>query len=202
MAPGVTVLTGLPTLFPKLVEARTYSERMFRIVFLNRLTPKDSRDAILKPIQSSPIKLSTEAIDTVVDLSGGYPYFIQFICREVYDVFIHQKAKGLPASVPTEEITRKLDTDFFAGRWGRATDRQRELLAVIASLDDAEEEFTVQEVVERSRKKLEKGFSASHVNQMLSALANAGLVYKNRHGKYSFAVPLLGQFVRRQGLVA
>ncbi len=31
--PFMLVLTGLPTLFPKLVEARTYTERMFRIVF-------------------------------------------------------------------------------------------------------------------------------------------------------------------------
>jgi hypothetical protein len=33
---------------------------------------------------------------------------------------------------------------------------------------------------------------------MLSTLNTAGLVYKNRHGKYSFAVPLLGQFIRRR----
>ena len=31
--PFMLVLTGLPTLFPKLVESRTYSERMFRVVF-------------------------------------------------------------------------------------------------------------------------------------------------------------------------
>jgi len=29
-------------------------------------------------------------------------------------------------------------------------------------------------------------------------LAEAGLVYKNRHGKYSLTVPLLGQFIQRQ----
>jgi hypothetical protein len=33
---------------------------------------------------------------------------------------------------------------------------------------------------------------------MLAALASSGLVYKNRHGRYSFAVPLFGQFVMRQ----
>jgi hypothetical protein len=33
---------------------------------------------------------------------------------------------------------------------------------------------------------------------MLGALQNVGLVYKNRHGRYSFAVPLLAQFIRRQ----
>jgi len=43
-----------------------------------------------------------------------------------------------------------------------------------------------------------KSFGGSHVNQILVAFSDAGLVYKNRHGKYSLAVPLLGDFVRRQ----
>ena len=78
---------------------------------------------------------------------------------------------------------------------------ERELVTCISLLDLEDEEFSVQEVVESSAKRLEKGFSASHVNQMLSALTNAGLVYKNRHGKYSFAVPLFSAFVRRQRLL-
>ena len=35
--PLMVVLTGLPTLFPKLVDARTFSERMFRVLFLQSL---------------------------------------------------------------------------------------------------------------------------------------------------------------------
>lgn len=73
-----------------------------------------------------------------------------------------------------------------------------ELLAVIADLPNCDHEFTVQEIVELSRKLLTKPFGSSHVNQMLSSLSAAGLVYKNRHGKYSFAVPLLGEFIVRQ----
>ena len=55
----------------------------------------------------------------------------------------------------------------------------------------------VLEVVEKSQELLKKPFSSSHANQMLAALGNAGLVYKNRHGKYSFAVPLLGPYILR-----
>jgi hypothetical protein len=111
---------------------------------------------------------------------------------------LQQLDAGEKASVPIQDITRKLDNNFFAGRWARATDRQRELLVVIASLENCDEEFTVQEIGECSRKQLKKPFGASHVNQMLAALSAAGLVYKNRHGKYSFAVPLLGRFIQRQ----
>ena len=51
--PFMLVLAGLPTLFPKLVEARTFAERMFRVIFLDGLDDAASRDAILKPIEQS-----------------------------------------------------------------------------------------------------------------------------------------------------
>lgn len=201
--PLMLVLTGLPTLFPKLVESRTFSERMFRVIFLKSLKPEESRKAIHKPIEdvSCPIRLSNDSVQTIIDMSGGYPYFIQFICREVYDAFMQKIDKGEQASVPVQEIEQKLDTDFFAGRWARATDRQRELLSIIALLDNSNDEFSVQEVVENSKKVLDKPFSSSHVNQMLGTLSTQGLVFKNRHGRYSFAVPLMGKFIVRQGLV-
>ncbi len=191
------VLTGLPTLFPDLVKARTYSERMFHVVVLGRLSGEASRDAILKPIEDAncPVQLTPESVTTIVDLSGGYPYFIQFICREVYDAFIQGSH-----SVPTDEIIRKLDSDFFAARWARATDRQRELLTLIALLDNCDEEFTVRDIVSLSgREDLGvKPFSSSHISQMLSTLMRTGLVYRNRWGKYALAVPLMGRFIRRE----
>jgi hypothetical protein len=200
--PFMLALTGLPTLFPKLVEARTFAERMFHVLFLDRLNRADSRDAIVKPIAAAncPVTLTDESVDTIVEISGGYPYFVQFVCREVYDVFVQQQSRGQRGSVPVDSILRKLDTDFFAGRWARATDRQRDLLLVIATLPNSNEEFSIQEIVERSKDdSLEsKPFSPSHVSQMLASLADAGLVYKNRHGKYAFAVPLFGRFLLRQ----
>ncbi len=195
------VLTGLPTLFPKLVEARTFAERMFRVVQIDALSNEASREAIGRPIEDSkcPVKLNDTSVNTVVSMSGGYPYFIQFICREVYDVFIQKTKVGQKPRVPVDEITRKLDTDFFAGRWSKSTDRQRDLLAVIATLEDCDNEFTVQEVVEASAKnRSSKRFSPSHANQMLASLCEVGLVFKNRHGKYTLGVPLLAQFIRRQ----
>ncbi len=99
--------------------------------------------------------------------------------------------------MPVDAIQRKLDADFFAGRWERITDRQRELLWVVANLDHPDEEFTIQELVEKGKQLLAKTFSPSHANQILAGLAERGMIYKNRLGKYSFAVPLLGRFILR-----
>jgi type II secretory pathway predicted ATPase ExeA len=199
--PFMLALTGLPTLFPRLVEARTYSERMFHIITLKPLTKPDTREAVTVPIKNSgcPFTLDDTSIETIWSITRGYPYFVQFVCRAAYDIWVQDVLADRPiSSIPTREILLKLDADFFAGRWARATDRQRQLLALIASLPNADEEFTVQDVVEQSRQRAGKSFSPSHVNQMLAALGDRGLIYKNRHGKYCFAVPLMAQFIRRQ----
>ncbi len=198
--PVLLIMTGLPTLFPKLVDTRTYAERMFHVIFLKHLDKSSAKEAILKPIESSnsPIKFTNEAVDTIIDISGCYPYFIQYICKEVYDIWVTKiKLNEIP-SVPVEDILYKLDIDFFQGRWMKATDRQRELLTVISTLDNCDDEFSVQDIVVHSKQAKTKAFSSSAANQMLSALSNAGLVFKNRFGKYSLAVPLLAQFIKRQ----
>ena len=202
--PFMLVLAGLPTLFPKLVDARTYAERMFRVMTLSKLKREESREAILKPIEAAgcPVTLTPESVEIIAYESAGYPYFIQFICREVYDVFIRQHADDEQKSVPIEAIQHKLDADFFAGRWAKITDRQRELLWVVAQLDQADEEFTIQELTEVAKDLLVKAFSSSHANQMLASLMERGMIYKNRLGRYSFAVPLLGRFISRTYLPA
>jgi type II secretory pathway predicted ATPase ExeA len=195
------VLTGLPTLFAKLVDARTFAERMFHIIFLDKLNQEDSEDAILRPIDSAecPVTFNPQSVGYIYQITLGYPYFIQYVCREVFDVWSQNVKAGKELQpIPVDGIMRKLDSDFFAGRWARATDRQRDLLGVVAQLENCTAEFTVQEVVEQSQQSLDRPFSPSHVNQMLASLSDAGLVYKNRWGKYSLAVPLLDQFILRQ----
>jgi len=193
--PFMLLLTGLPTLFQKLVEARTYAERMFHVITLDRLKPADSEAAITRPIEKSPFQFTSDGINRIIELSGGYPFFIQFICRESFDLVLRGDELD---EARLQSIIAKLDSDFFAGRWARATDRQRDLLNLIAELDTADSEFSVQEIVEVSKRNGGKPFSGSHVNQMLGSLSGSGLIFKNRHGKYAFAVPLLSRFIKRQ----
>lgn len=200
--PFFLILSGLPTLFPKLVDTRTYAERMFHVLFLKQLSPSDAREAIVRPIaeKKSPLTFSDEVVDRIVQMSGGYPSLIQFICKEVFDVWIAKLSSGEVPSVPESDLIRKLDNDFFSGRWANVSDRQRELLHVVAHLDNCDSEFSVKDIVKVSKKLLKKAFSASHIGQLLVELGDSGLIYRSRHGRYSLAVPLLSQFIRRQSL--
>jgi hypothetical protein len=144
---------------------------------------QESQEAIPKPIEVAecPVRFHPDSVKT--------------ICREVFDVFIQQQEGDPLAPLRVDAIQRKLDADFFAGRWAKVTDRQRELLWVVANLDRSDEEFTILELVDLAKRLLLKPFSPSHANQMLAGLAERGMIYKNRLGRYSFAVPLLGRFI-------
>jgi hypothetical protein len=194
------VLTGLPTLFPKLNEARTYTERMFHVMHLQRLDDAAAHEAIKKPIEltKSTLTFAKATIIKIAEMSNGYPYFIQFVCKEVFDAWIGKITVGEAPSVPMTEILAKLDLDFFAPRWARATDRQQDFMRVIASMENADEEFSVQDIVQASKTVLKRGFNPSHATQILQALAEKGLIYRNRRAGYCFAVPLLSRFIQRQ----
>jgi len=200
-APFMLLLTGLPPLFPKLVASRTFAERMFRVLTVGNLSRKESREAIIRPLdkESKSIKDAFLQLDGMIyERTKGYPYFIQFWCRELYDYLTSASPRmSEQGENLLHRISRKLDMDFFDGRWAQLTDRQRDLLSVIARLESSAGEFTVQEIVETS-KSTEQAFSNSHANQMLTALFNKGMVFKNRHGKYSLAVPLLDEYIQRR----
>jgi Type II secretory pathway, component ExeA (predicted ATPase) len=194
------VLTGLPALFPKLVESRTYAERMFSIQEIGKLATEASRDAITVPLKSKPKwHFTEEAIQTILKTSQGYPYFIQFICREAYDYLLTAKEQS-KVEIPIDPIVLKLDLDFFAGRWEMLSDRQRDLLYCIAQLNVDDGEFTIPDIASKSRDTVKpiKKFTPNDVSQMLPRLIEKGMIYKNRYGRYSFAVPLMGKFVNRK----
>ena len=196
----ILVLTGLPTLVPKLNEARTYTERMFHTLVLDRLSDNDARDAITRPIEmtQSTLTFTENTIQRIMHESKGYPFLIQYICKEVFDAWIGRMTVGAAPSVPMNEIMTKLDQDFFAPRWSRATDRQQIFMQVIATLENSNEEFSIQEITTASRQLLKRPFNPSHCTQMLGHLAEKGLIYRNRRGSYCFAVPLLANYIQRQ----
>lgn len=199
--PYLLVLTGLPTLFPNLVDTRTYAERMFHVITLDKLSPGESREAILRPIRQEhcPVRFTEDEIENLIRISGGYPYFIQFFCKEAYDSYLQQISVGIEdPELTIDEVVRKLDNDFYAGRWVRTTDRQKDLLEIIAKIPSANDEFSAQDIISKAKENAAVSFSPSHISQILKKLVESGFIYKNKHGKYSFAVPLLADYINRK----
>lgn len=195
--PFMLTLTGLPPLHSKLVDARTFAERMFRVVMLQNLNRAAAFDSIMKPLSTDAQDIRgyfERNKDILYNITRGYPYFIQYWCGKLYDYY---RTSSRNENI-VDYIQNLLDEDFFAGRWAQLSDRQRDLLLAAAHADQNNTgEFSVQDIVNCSDI-LSKPFKSSHANQMLTALNEKGMVFKTRHGKYKFAVPMLDGYIRRR----
>ena len=106
--------------------------------------------------------------------------------------------KGFFCQVTIDSIVRKLDADFFSSKIGQIVRHAKRHSDCLSKFITSEEDFTIQAGAKKSEKSSKKEFSPSHATQILASLADIGLTYENRFGKYSLASPLRADFIRRQ----
>lgn len=199
VAPCLLVLSGLPQVFDSLTETRTYTERMFHVMRLERLSRDDTLSAILNPLKPlmPPLTVSKDLVAKAADLSGGYPYLIQFFGKELVDHLLANGGVLAAADFPSPDALDRLDAGLFASRWNRTTERQRLFLRIMAANRKREApDFSAQEIVQSGGE--EHGFTNAQASQMLQALADRGLVYRTRHGRYAFTVPMSEFMIARR----
>jgi AAA ATPase domain len=198
LTPCLLILSGLPQVFDALTATRTYTERMFHVMTLERLSREDTFAAIMQPISSliPPLYASPALIEKVVGLTGGYPYLIQFFGREVVDQMLENGGTLSPDKFPSSESFERLDAGLFSARWNRTTDKQRELLRLIARRPPGQgADFSAREL-EQLRQPHDD--QPGMINQMLVALCERGMIYRTRHGRYAFTVPMSEAMITRR----
>src|SRR5207244_543245 len=81
-------------------------------------------------------------------------------------------------------------------RWNKTTDKQRDLLGLLASRGPkAAREFTAQEVVSLAK---DSELSNANASQLLHALCERGLIYRTRRGCFAFTVPMSESMILRR----
>lgn len=199
VTPCLLVLSGLPQVFDALIATRTYTERMFQVLRLERLSRDETRAAIVKPLSTLPVRLHTppDLIEKAVDLSGGYPYLIQFFGRELVEQLLANGGTLSAERFPDPEAIHRLDTGLFSARWNRTTDRQRELLILIATRPRrGTRDFSVRELEQLRSDQLPA--ETLNFHQLVAGLCERGLLYRTRHGHYAFTVPMSEEMILRR----
>ena len=191
VTPCLLILSGLPQLFDALTSARTYTERMFHVMQLERLSRRDTATALATPLKDlmPPLNCSEQLLAKTVNLSGGYPYLIQFFGKELVDAILRNGGYLDADEFPSPDVMDRLDSGLFAARWNRTTDKQRSWLKLIATREKGQfNDFSAQEILETDENI--NGFDNSQANQLMLALCDRGLLYRTRHGRYAFTVPM------------
>src|SRR6266516_5825446 len=132
--PLIVVGAGLPHLPSVLSASKSYSERLFRYVRIDRLDRADADQAVLAPCSRERAGITDEALDALFDASGGYPYFIQAYGKAAWDAAPADPITKEDVMVAAPEAEAELAVGFFGSRYDRATPAEREYLLAMAEL--------------------------------------------------------------------
>lgn len=188
--PVALICAGLPNLPLRLVEAKTYAERLYTFPRLDPLSPSASREALRVPAGREDVDFEDAALDAIVEKSEGYPYFLQEWGRSVWNA-----AETSPISLGDVErasprVRDELDEEFFGMRLARTTSTERAYMDAIAELGDGPQRSA--EVAGLL------GKAQGQTSPQRASLIEKGLIYSPAYGEVDFSVPRYGDFMRRR----
>ena len=188
--PFIVAGAGLPSLPALAGEAKSYAERLFAFQVIDSLGHDQAREALATPATDEGATWQPDALDRVVDITEGYPYFLQEFAKQAWDVAAGPDTLTLAdveAAIPL--AVDELDTGFFRVRIDRTTDSERSYLAAMASLGAGP--YLSGEVAAAM------GKTTTQVGPHRDTLIKRGLCFSPRHGVIAFTVPMFDQFIRR-----
>ena len=164
-----------------------------RVLFnFPRITPfsdKDAREAIAEPAKEMGVAFAEDALTNLVEITKGYPYFIQEWAYEVWNSAIRSPIAAEIVERVGPIVQDKLDESFFSVRVDRLTPTERRYLRAMAELGAGPH---------RSGDIAgQYGATVERVAPTRSALIEKGMVYSPAHGDTAFTVPLFDEFMRR-----
>jgi cytochrome c553 len=188
--PLIVVGAGLPHLPSVLSASKSYSERLFRYVRIDRLERGAADLALMAPAEREEVTFDPGALDALYEAADGYPYFVQAYGKVTWDVATGSPVTAQDVSVAAPEAEGELAVGFFGSRYERATPAEREYMRAMAALGD--------DPVPTSAVAEELGRKPSSLSPARDGLIKKGLIYSSERGVIAFTVPHFGKFLRSQ----
>jgi hypothetical protein len=191
-APLVVVGAGLPHLPVALAASKSYAERLFRYVSVDRL-PRDMAERAWRvPAGTEGVTFEDAAIDELYRFTDGYPYFVQAYGKVTWDAAVGDPITADDVREAAPEAEAELAIGFFGARYDRATPAERDYMTAMADLGRDQDDGPVA-TAEIARSLTRKPQSLSPARD---GLIKKGLVFSAERGSVAFTVPHFGKFLR------
>ena len=187
--PMVLIGAGLPILPGLAGESKSYAERLFSFPDVGPLNRTDAAQAVREPIEDSSESIEEAALDEIVSVTKGYPYFLQ---EWGYQAWNHAPASPVTRAhvrQATEVATKRLDENFFRVRFDRLTPKEKTYLRAMADLGPGP--YRTGDIADRLTAKV------TTLGPVRASLIKKGMVYSPSYGEMAFTVPLFDDFMRR-----
>lgn len=188
--PIVIFSAGLPKIAKIAGDVKSYAERLFDFIEIDSLNNEEAKLALIEPAKRFQINYTDEAVNKIIEITQGYPYFLQeygkwvWECKKeesIIDIKIVNKAY--------DEFEQSLDKAFFKVRHDRATAREIEFMTAMVAC----------EKLPCSTKEIANimGESIQAISPLRAQLIHKGFIYAAKRGEVDFTVPQFDKYLKR-----
>lgn len=187
--PIIVIGAGLPQLVGKAGKSKSYAERLFEYPEVGALKTQDAKLALQGPVRNQNIEFTDEALNKILKVTQGYPYFLQEWGYQAWNL-----ADKSPIGIDVIEkansaALERLDQSFFRVRFDRLTPREKEYLRALAELGtEPQRSGNVADLL---------GIEVQKAAPLRNNLIKKGMIYSPTHGDTAFTVPLFEDFMKR-----
>lgn len=180
---------GLPKIAKMAGDIKSYAERLFHFISIDSLEQHAAALALTEPARKMRVGYTEEAITHILQITEGYPYFIQEYGKQVWPYMDKDRIDLAAVQAAYPAFEKSLDESFFKVRYDRATNKEKEfMLAMVAC---GELPCTMAQIA------LNMKTNVQSISTIRSQLIYKGFIYSARYGEVDFTVPQFDQYLKR-----
>lgn len=187
--PVTMVAAGLPQLLGQMGRAKSYAERLFEFIPVDKLDDTSAKNALCKPAIQENAAYNDDAIQEILRQTQGYPYFLQEWGKHSWNIAEKSPITKQDAVLATDSALAELDLSFFRVRFDRLTPAEKRYVRAMAELGAGPHRSG--DIAAILKKEV------STIAPTRSSLIKKGMVFSPNHGDTAFTVPLFEGFMKR-----
>jgi len=177
---------GLPNAANHLHKVRTYTER-WRYFEIGLLKPEQTAAAISQPASNLDVAIEDAALQCLIDISAGYPFFIQEYASAAWAAHKGKTIRLADVEAIVPGVKRDLEAGFYDLRFRTLT--PREVRYVLAMVDCGPGLHTVREIAEALDS------TSEECSSIRNQLIRKDLIFSPAPGLVEFRMPLTDRFI-------
>ena len=135
------------------------------------------------------VTYSEDAIEKIVAVTKGYPFFIQQLCQIIYKRTDETTIRAEHVEKCIGEFFDRLDTGFFRSRYERCAESDKKF--IFAMVRCGELPCTISNVAKNLHK------NVNSISTTRAQLINKGIIYPVRYKELDFTVPEFSGYIKR-----
>lgn len=180
---------GLPQLAGLSGDAKSYAERLFSYPKVGALDKKAAFKAVKGPIDDEGEEITADALNRVLRITEGYPYFLQEWGFQSWNTADKSPIDERDIESATKDALKRLDDGFFQVRFDRLTPKEREYVVAMSQLGKGP--YRSSEVADRL------GEPPNKLGPRRAQIIAKGMIYSPQYGDIDFTVPMFDDYLRR-----